>query len=212
MKKYYYIFKMFELHKCIDRYNYFINKKEEESFKIAKRREGRVKQDLYKNQLQSKEVLASIGIDEETLKEHNDIQTHKKIEEIEYSKKLEEKNLTDYEYKFNIFYERLLEHIIETMEFYAPISIEEFKEYYALINDMDLMEEYFEDLDTQSAHLNVLDCKDILKYINEFEYFDIIERINKDIAKNEELEKQKELQKTQSINKYNIDEDIEELF
>ncbi|MEA2017639.1 MAG: hypothetical protein U9N59_04255, partial [Campylobacterota bacterium] len=163
--------------------------------------------------LQSKEVLDSIGIDEETLKEHNDIQTHKKIEEIEYSKKLEEENLTDYEYRFNIFYERLLEHIIETMEFYAPISIEEFDEYIEFLNNTDLMKEYFEDMyDTQSAHLNVLGCNEMLDYINQFEYFDIIERINEDIAKNEELEKQKELLKVQSINKYNIGEDMEEPF
>ncbi|MEA2018875.1 MAG: hypothetical protein U9N59_10545 [Campylobacterota bacterium] len=52
----------------------------------------------------------------------------------------------------------------------------------------------------------------MLEHINQFSYSDIYNRINKDMAKNEELEKQKELQKTQSINKYNIDEDMEDPF
>ncbi|MEA2018111.1 MAG: hypothetical protein U9N59_06655 [Campylobacterota bacterium] len=52
----------------------------------------------------------------------------------------------------------------------------------------------------------------MLEHINQFSYSDIYNRINKDMAKNEELEKQKELLKIQSINKYNIDKDMEDPF
>ncbi|MEA2018967.1 MAG: hypothetical protein U9N59_11020 [Campylobacterota bacterium] len=153
------------------------------------------------------EVLSNVG--KEILEEVR----YKQSQEKELETKLDKMNISKDDYEFNDFYKKLLEHMKEVKEFIAPITIEEFYEYIEFLNDTDQMKKHFEDMyNIQSASQHIEGCNEMLDYINQFNYSSIHNRINKDIAKNEELEKQTELLKTQSINKYNIDEDMEEPF
>jgi len=116
----------------------------------------------------SKETLAEIG--------HQEAQN--RLEQIELDSKLAELDISEEDYEFNNFYEILLKNIEETMGYYAPITIEEFDEYYEflenpILDDTDIisMSELAELEEEKQGY------SDMLNYINQFIKSDIYEKI-----------------------------------
>lgn len=174
---YYFRSKITRLHKFVlqykDKYHFNINYKDFEQVTLAKE---------YRLENYTKEELEKMGLDLGMVIEINEGKREEAIRVNKKKRKLEELGLTEEQENFNVFYEKLLNHIDEIIESKCrPLTIEYFEEYLDFISDIKKVEKHYtEAIGFYDSGYFVTSCTDMKEEISDYLH-EIYERIDEDL-------------------------------